>query len=483
MAWDPFAPSLEIQAVPTALENAVWRKAGKWQVTTLDTANAVDKRVLDQLQFDVAGNELAVVSGCSLSYTGIYVKYDAAIEHVAGVDCSKSDRLALAAELEAGVYNIGVAALDGELPAGTELAAVRFAEGPASPVRRASFSQADSNAVRDLEAVDNGDETATLGWSERNTGDYDLNSEVGSADLVPIAQHFLERVNEGDADWAVREVVDGDENTEISSADLVPIAQNLGSTIQGYNIFRTALATQDEVPDPAETGRWAKLENAANPSGPSIPRDLPAGQNFRLRYTFKDECGAGDFGWYVSAVGPGNTTQTDGPASEVETLTVGSTEPPEAALSLEFVPPAGSFMSLNDEFYVAVRVDNITDLSSVNVRLEYDATLLEFVEGVGEYDTNTNLLSNYLFLAVDEVGTAESPYQLMGFNITQKQGTAPVTGSGVVGYLRFKAIGSGISTEAIRFPQATTYLLLWGEQYGVPVAVPGIGGPLTVNIG
>jgi hypothetical protein len=482
-AWDPFAPSLRLTDIRTALKDAPWRQAGTWQITVLGAMNEPVTEALAALRFETAAGSLRITSGQAADYTGLYIRYNAGTEHVAAVDCEAEGRLALAAELEPGVLNIGVAALTGAIPAGTQLAVVRFAAGAVPVTRRPSFSQAASNAIRDLSVVDNGDETVTVSWSERNTGDYDLNSEVSSADLVPIAQHFLERVTVGDSDYAVREVVDGDENTEINSADLVPIAQNLGSLIQGCNLYRTDLASADEVPDPTESARWAKLQNDANPSGPSVPRDLPAGQNFRLHYTFMDDCGAGDFGWYVRAAGTGASAQTEGPVCPAETLTVGSIAPPDASLSLEFVPPASSFLSINDEFYVAVRVDNITGLASVNVRLEYDSALLEFIDGTGEFDTNTNLLSNYLFLAVDDVGSAEAPYKLLGFNITQKQGTAAVTGSGVVGYLHFKAIGSGISTTAIRFPQATTYLLLWGEQYGVPVATPALGGPLTVNIG
>ncbi len=482
LSWDPFAPSVELKDVRSALADAAWRRIGEFEVTMLDEMNLPLPATLDQLELNLSDSTLELRSGGEMAYAGIYLRYDPASEHVATVACAADDRLALAADLEAGIYSIGIGALDGDLPAGTCLAQVTFAAGAATVVRKPSFSQSESNVVRDLTIVDGGDETVTVSWSERNTGDYDLNSEVSASDLVRIAQHFTERVIDGDANYAVREVVDGDENTEINSADLVPIAQNLGSMIQGYNLYRTNLASATEVPDPNASARWTKIENTANPSGPSVPRDLPAGQDFRLVYTFHDECGAGDYGWFVRAVGPGNTDNTFGPVCPAETLTVDSTQPPEAALSLEFVSPASEFLTLDQEFYVAVRVDNITGLSSVNVRLEYDASLLEFLDGTGEFDTDTNLLSNYLFLAVDDVGTAESPYQLLGFNITQKQGTAAVTGSGVVGYLHFKAIAAGTNSAAIRFPQATTYLLLWGEQYGVPVATPGLGGALSVNI-
>jgi hypothetical protein len=482
-SWDPFAPALRITDVHTATANTVGRKIGTWEVVALDALNQPDAALLKSLRLEASAGVLRISAGQDTQFAGLYVRYNATSEHVAVVDCTAEGRLALAAEFEPGLYSIGVVALGTVIPAGELLAEVRFASGAALLTRKPSISQATRNAVSDLTAVDNGDETVTVNWSERHTGDYDLNSEVSVADLVPIAQNYLEIVEVDNANYAVLEVIDGDANTEINAADLVPIAQNLGSMIEGYNIYRTALANATEVPDPAAAARWTKLENDANPSGPSIPRDLPAGQNFRLRYTFHDECGPGDFGWMVRAVGTGASSQTEGPVCPAATLTVDSTAPPAAALSLAIMAPYSSLLNLNDEFYVSVRVDNITGLASANVRLEYDSSLLQFVDGVGEYDTNTNLLSNYLFLAVDDVGAAAAPYKLLGFNITQKQGTAAVTGSGAVGYLHFRAIGSGVNTSAIRFPQATTYLLLWGEQYGVPVATPALGGALTINIG
>jgi hypothetical protein len=483
-SWDPFAPAVKVTDVRSAVANAPARNVGAWQVVALDRNNQPDAALAQALRFDTTADTLRISAAKAVEFAALYVRYDGARQHVLKTDCAAAGRLALAGELEPGLLSIGVVALDKAIPAGTQLAAVQFAAGASQAVRRASYSQFSSNIVTDLTVVDNGDETATLGWSERNTGDYDLNSEVNVSDIVPIAQHYTARVLADDPDYAILEVIDGDENTEINSADLVPIAMNLGSTVLGYNIYRTALAAADETPDPALTARWAKLENEAAPSGPSIVRSLPTGQSFRLHYTFHDECGTGDFGWYVSAYGPGgDDTKVNGPASPASTKSIESTAPPEAAMSMSVMPPYSEFLNVDDEFYVAVRVDNITGLSSVNVRLEYDSSLLELVDGTGEYESNANLLSNYLFLAVDEVGSATSPYKLMGFNITQKQGTAVVTGSGVVGYLRFRATGSGVNAEAIRFPQATTYLLLWGEQYGVPVATPGLGSPVSLNIG
>lgn len=481
-SWDPFAPSYKHVSSAEALATARGITAGRYSVTALDSGNAVDPGVLAALELEVKDGALAISTSRPLDFTGLYIEYDATSEHVVSVEAGGTGSLAVSGVLEPGLVSVGVAAVEGSLPAGTELALIRFASGPETAPRRPSFSQSSTNEVGDLTAVDNGDESATLSWSERNTGDYDLNSEVSVADLVPIAQFFGQPVSESDSNYAQKEVVDGDSNGEINSADLVPIAQNLGSRITGYNVYRTQLDTPDEVPDPADSGRWTKIENTIDPTGPSILRDMPAGQDFRLTYTLQDETGPGGFGWYVEPTGTGGGSDQPGVPSIPATLTVEADAPPGAALTMQVMEPNTTFLNVDDEFYVAISVENITGLFSANVRVEYDSTLLEFVEGVGEYDTNTNLLGNYLFLAADDVGDAGSPYTLLGFNITQRQGTPPVDGTGVVGYLRFRAIGSGVSESAIRFPLATTYILLWGEQYGVPIATPALGEDLTLNI-
>src|SRR5439155_6739073 len=128
------------------------------------------------------------------------------------------------------------------------------------------------------------------------------------------------------------EVVDGDGNGEINAADISPIGQNFKSFITGYNIYRTPLSSASEQPDPLDSARWAKVLNTGDPSGPSAPRQF-SGQDFRLVYTFLDQSGAGDFGWFVRPTGL--TVSEEGRISDVKTFTVGGVAPPSAGLSLE----------------------------------------------------------------------------------------------------------------------------------------------------
>ena len=111
-----------------------------------------------------------------------------------------------------------------------ELAAVRFAPGGWQSGRGVS-------AVSDTPVTDlrfNAIVSGELLWSYKCTGDYDQNSEVNAADLVPISQHL--KKTPASSDWQAAQVADGDGNTEVNSADLVPIAQNYRDTVTGYQI-------------------------------------------------------------------------------------------------------------------------------------------------------------------------------------------------------------------------------------------------------
>jgi hypothetical protein len=341
--------------------------------------------------------------------------------------------------------------------------------------KQVSAPPADDSSATHL-SIDNVDHE--LFWSNAFTGDYDQNGEVNIADLTPIGANFKKVFTTSDENYAKYEVIDGDENGEINLADLTPIGANFRSHISGYDIYRTPLLSPDEVPSVDEAGRWTKVENSAEPTGPSAPRDWN-GQNFRLVYTFLDQSGVGNFGWYVVPVNY-DATPERGPASNVATV---SLIPPNASLSFEIQPPAGPLANVNDEFYLAILVNNVTGLFSANVRFEYDSTLVQYVEGVPSFTGHDNLLTDPLFISADDVGVATAPYVLVGFNATETKGTPAVDGSGALAYIKFKCIGAGVNSECFRFPQSTSFIYLWGTTYGVPVATPELGVPQILNVG
>ncbi len=139
------------------------------------------------------------------------------------------------AKLPAGTVEFTTVLIDPEHAAGFTgggaVAELRFTAGLESS-RAASATPGFRDFVRDLTLSSDG---GMLSWTYRNTGDYDLNGETASADLVPIALHYL--ANPGSADWDAARFADGDGNGEVNQADIVPIAQNYRGTITGYEVW------------------------------------------------------------------------------------------------------------------------------------------------------------------------------------------------------------------------------------------------------
>ena len=92
-------------------------------------------------------------------------------------------------------------------------------------------------------------------WVEQFTGDYDQDGQITPADLTPIAQHWLERVEydppelhdvlswwpagdplgEGAQNWGLARI-DGNHDGLIDIGDITPIAQHWSERIDGYMI-------------------------------------------------------------------------------------------------------------------------------------------------------------------------------------------------------------------------------------------------------
>jgi subtilisin family serine protease len=94
----------------------------------------------------------------------------------------------------------------------------------------------EDNAVSDLATIDAGETGTLLTWRERNTGDYDSNSEVSVSDITVIAEYFGKTLY--DADWNSARLADGDGNGEVNVSDISPIAEHLFQHVSGYRVFR-----------------------------------------------------------------------------------------------------------------------------------------------------------------------------------------------------------------------------------------------------
>jgi hypothetical protein len=483
--YDPQAPVLQQTYLDDALASSTPLSAAGFKVWALTAQGQVDSAAQSALKLSGDAGSLTISATRPLRSVSLYVGYDAGKLHPTSMDVARADGVSLALKVQPGLLAIGASAYgEDTLSTATPLARLRFAAGAdTATVRTPSTSQTPANAVKNLTATDGHNSTATLQWDEIHTGDYDLNGEVNISDLTPLGAKFKQSYDIGAPDLQLQ-VIDGDLNGELNISDLTPIGANFRSTIIGYNVYRTPLTDLAEEPDVAETARWTKVPNAAEPAGPSAPREFN-GQKVRLTYTFVDASGDGPFAWYVAVAARADNPPAEGKPSNVAKVEVTPAGPPPAGLSFEIIAPATETVATNAEFYLAVKVTGVTDLFSANVRFEYDNALVEFVEGVPAYDDGTphvNFLEPPLFIAADDVDTAPAGFTLLGFNATQTQGTAAKTGEGYLGYFKFKALAAGDSLEAFRFPQASNFIYLWGENYGESIATPALGSPQSLTV-
>ncbi|MCB1216553.1 hypothetical protein KDL44_04135 [bacterium] len=499
--WQPQQSMDPVQSLDGALRSSAGLQAGGFRLTALDSGNYPDSAVQSALRMERSGDTLLISSSIPLASAMLYLQSGTGDEHVQQVSFADPAGVAISAELDNGVQAIGLTGRNGALlPAGSVLASVELAPGAAAASRRVQAIDAVNNRVglvdqQKLIAQDNGEALATLTWRERLTGDYDINGVVTIADITPLGINLNKSYDKEDPDASPKvEVADGDWNGLITLADITPIGQNIGTQIVGYDVYRTTLTDISEDPTTdVKDPRWSKIENASDPGLPSAPRAGAPATGSRLTYTFLDNTipdSGGSYAWAVLPIAAQDQTPREGPVSNIAKSGVSAKGAP---VDLVIQDPAGSSLTLGDEFWVAVRISDVIGLFSANMRLEYDSSLLEVVE-VDTADqilpdyvdgafSGDNLLVDPLFIGIDNVAPADSPYVLLGFNDTQKQGTPVVDGSGNVGYIKFRAIAEGSNAEAVRWPQSSTFILMWGEEFGVPAVNPILGPPLDITVG
>ncbi len=429
----------------------------------------------------------------------LYVFYDSGAVHP--VEMSRGEALGeeyifLAIPDGPGVVAVGTARIRsaGEpmVPAG-EIVRLRFAEGSEVSRRAASVSSVPNDskaAVEDLAVAVNPDATVSLSWTEMHPGDYDNNGKVEIADITPIAMMYGQDIETSDDPGRV-DLVDGDRDEKVGISDITPLAMFYGTKITGYNVYRTLLDGPDEDPDIEDTGRWeyAEREGAEPPEQmPSALRDY-ADQNFRLPYTFRDE--TPEPGYYAYYVRP-FSQESDDP-NEGWHSNIAKTSQPTAMATLELeVTTDPPYFFVDSDVVVRVMLNDAALAFSVNTRFEYRSDILEFVSAepsMDGFDPNVFYDADYggdpLFVGARIGESLSDPenYDLVGFNATKRAPAPPVTGSGPIAFLTFHVIGGdGPYPEAFRFPQSTTNIWVWGEEYNVPLPGPQLGGPQLINI-
>ena len=116
--------------------------------------------------------------------------------------------------------------------------------------------------------------------------------------------------------------------------------------------------------------------------------------------------------------------------------------------------PASLEANIGDQFVLELKVDNVTALNGVDIRLTYPANALA-VQDADPLAFGTQILPGP-FLQPDQVCTNSADNGVIRYCIGQLWPHTPVTGSGVIAKITFRAILTG--THSVAFDRAQSFL-------------------------
>lgn len=196
---------------------------------------------------------------------------------------------------------------------------------------------------------------ATLHWTERMVGDYDMNGEVNAADLTPIAQRwkytidFRPEAEAGVRYWPIGNPrnggfsgvlngypgwdtpadqwrtarVDGDGNGEINISDTTPIAQRWKEQLDSYRIYRRSPGeTEFSMLRLDITDAFSLRRSAYFPRGETAPKNL---WPYRLHYA-DVTVSEGTYEYYLTPYDSVN--DDEGTPSPIVSITYDNSNPP-----------------------------------------------------------------------------------------------------------------------------------------------------------
>ena len=135
------------------------------------------------------------------------------------------------------------------------------------------------------------------------------------------------------------------------------------------------------------------------------------------------------------------------------------------------VDPAAPSAAVNDSVTVSIKVDNIVDLTAIELHLSFDPNILE-VTG----------MTNGGFVAADF--SAQNLYNNTAGTIdyaVAQLNRAPAQGSGTLLTIAFKAKAAGSSAIALRPTQAVPTGLLLSDENGMSISASWSGGNVSVS--
>jgi hypothetical protein len=130
------------------------------------------------------------------------------------------------------------------------------------------------NSVDDLSITELPADMVRLEWTEKNTGDYNVDGKVTIQDITPIGMFFS--LDASSSSWNTAQVADGNGDGVINIADLAPIGMNYRSEIAGYNIKHAVAGTPVPIPVVAQVNR---VDFQQPPLPPHYSIELPGAFN------------------------------------------------------------------------------------------------------------------------------------------------------------------------------------------------------------
>ncbi len=127
--------------------------------------------------------------------------------------------------------------------------------------------------------------------------------------------------------------------------------------------------------------------------------------------------------------------------------------------------PASLEANVGDQFTLDLKVDNVTALNSVDIRLTYPAGALE-VQDMDPLAFGTQIMPGP-FLQPDQVCANSADNGVIRYCVGQLPPHTPATGSGVIAKITFRAILTG--THTIAFDRAQSFLYQENDPTPLPV--------------
>ena len=145
-----------------------------------------------------------------------------------------------------------------------------------------------------------------------------------------------------------------------------------------------------------------------------------------------------------------------------------------AQSTMILIQPSSSDVDVDDTVTVDIKIEDVTDLYGVDVRLSFDPTLLEVQDADGNPANGVQIQAGSFptpnFVVKNE---ADNSAGTIWYAVSQMNPTEPVSGSGVAASVTFKGLADGVSSVAFTYQKIV-------ERDGEQISATTQDGQITV---